>query len=296
MVPSWRDSIRELCADFVPNTLEAVIETDIADDPYTFRDLMVSVQAIAANLGTFLESEIQSNPMFSSSVSLQFGVGRLGNVFMGALTDFEFGDDEVIYFGEVFQDGLLEMFDAGQLAEVSATSLSLSTAKQERFFDESDRYAEDIVLHPADLSNNPTLIERFSVVGVNSAIEVNCYGNANATHVGSTRIVSGIGDGSDFVRNSRLLVIVLLSTAAGSDIPRIVPMTPHVDHLEHEISVVVTEHGVADLRGCSPCERATKMVEIANPTFRDDLDTYRTRSMAGGGQTPQFGDRLRLAH
>lgn len=272
--------------EFDPNTLEAVVETDIADDPYTFRDPTAADQAIAANLGSFLESEIQSNPMFASSVSLQFGVGSLGNALMGALTDLNFGDREVIYFGEVFQDGLLEMLDSGQLAGASATSLSLSSTKQERFFDEIDRYAEDVVLRPADLSNNPALIERFGVIGVNSAIEVDCYGNANATHVGGTRIVSGIGGGGDFVRNSRLSIIALPSTAAGGDISRIVPMTPHADHSEHDVSVVVTEHGVADLRGCSPRERATKMIDIADPTFHDDLDAYRSRAMAGGGQTP----------
>jgi succinyl-CoA:acetate CoA-transferase len=268
------------------DALAAVVETDTTDDPYTFRDPTAADRAIAANLGSFLESEISSNPMFASSVSMQFGVGSLGNALMGALTEVEFGDREVIYFGEVFQDGLLDMLDSGQLAGASATSLSLSSGSQERFFDGIDQYAEDVVLRPADLSNNPALIERFGVVGVNSAIEVDLYGNANATHVGGTRMISGIGGGGDFVRNSRLSIVALPSTAASGDISRIVPMAPHVDHSEHDISVVVTEHGVADLRGCSPRERATKMIEVADPSFRADLEAYRERGAAAGGQTP----------
>lgn len=280
------DRIGDARIEFDPDALEMVVETDTADDPYTFRTPTTADQAIAANLGSFLESEIQSNPMFSSTVSMQFGVGSLGNALMGTLAEIEFGDRTVIYFGEVFQDGLLDMLDSGRLAGASATSLALSNAGQERFFDEIDQYAKNVVLRPADLSNNPALIERFGVIGVNSAIEVDCYGNANATHIGGTRMISGIGGGGDFVRNSRLSIIALPSTAAGGAVSRIVPMTPHVDHTEHDVSIVVTEHGVADLRGCSPRERATKIIAIADPTFRDDLKAYRDRAAGGSGQTP----------
>lgn len=280
------DRIGDGNIEFDPAVLEAVVATETADDPYMFRDPTVADQAIAANLGSFLESEIQSNPMFASAVSLQFGVGSLGNALMGALTEIEFGDRTVRYFGEVFQDGLLEMLDANRLAGASATSLALSTAGQERFFDGIDDYASDVVLRPADLSNHPALIERFGVIGVNSAVEVDCYGNTNATHIGGTRVISGIGGGGDFVRNSRLSIIALPSTAADGEISRIVPMTPHVDHSEHDVSVVVTEHGVADLRGCSPRERATKTIEIADPSFRDALEAYHDRATAGGGHTP----------
>lgn len=280
------DRIGDSQIEFDPDRLEAVVETDIVDDPYTFREPTGVDTTIAANLGSFLESEIRSNPLFVSSIAIQFGVGSLGNALMGALTEIEFGEREVVYFGEVVQDGLLDMLDSDGLAGASATSLALSSAGQERFFDGIETYAEDVVLRPADLSNNPALIERFGVIGVNSAIEVDLYGNANATHVGGTRMISGIGGGGDFVRNSRVSIVALPSTAKGGGISRIVPMTPHVDHTEHDVSVVVTEHGVADLRGCSPRERAAKMVEIADPSFRANLESYRERGAGGGGQTP----------
>ncbi|WP_336365165.1 acetyl-CoA hydrolase/transferase C-terminal domain-containing protein [Halalkalicoccus salilacus] len=280
------DRIGNARIGFDPDALNAVVETNTADDPYTFRTPTASDQAIATNLGSFLGSEIQSNPMFSSTVSMQFGVGSLGNALMGTLTEIEFGDRTVIYFGEVFQDGLLNMLDSGRLAGASATSLALSNAGQERFFDEIDQYAKNVVLRPADLSNNPALIERFGVIGVNSAIEVDCYGNANATHIGGIRMISGIGGGGDFVRNSRLSIIALPSTAANGAVSRVVPMIPHVDHSEHDVSVIVTEHGVADLRGCSPRERAAKILEIADPAFRNDLEAYRDRAAEGRGQTP----------
>jgi len=271
---------------FDPDALAAVVETDRPDDPYEFRAVSDTDEAIAANLGAFLEAELDRNPLLEDAVNIQFGVGSLGNALMGALADVEFGDRDVAYVGEVVQDGLLDMLDAGDLRGASATSLALSSEGQHRLFADVERYAEDVVLRPADVSNAPELIDRFGVVGVNSAVEVDLYGNANATHVRGTRVVNGIGGGGDFARNCRLGVVALPSTAVGGDVSRIVPLTPHVDHTEHDASVVVTEHGVADLRGLSPRERAAELVAVADPSFRDDLSAYRTRAAETGGNTP----------
>lgn len=271
---------------FDPAKLAAVVETDRPDDPYEFREASPTDEAIAANLGAFLEAELDRNPLFDEAANLQFGVGSLGNALMGALADVDFGDRPVSYVGEVVQDGLLDMLDAGDLRGASATSLALSAEGQERLFEDVERYAEDVVLRPADVSNAPELIDRFGVVGVNSAVEVDLYGNVNATHIGGTRVVNGIGGGGDFARNCRLGVVALPSTAVGGDVSRIVPLTPHVDHTEHDASVIVTEHGVADLRGRSPRERAEALVGVADPAFREALDAYRERAAAGGGNTP----------
>ena len=271
---------------FDPDALAAVVETDRPDDPYEFRAVSDTDEAIAANLGAFLEAELDRNPLLEDAVNIQFGVGSLGNALMGALADVEFGDRDVAYVGEVVQDGLLDMLDTGDLRGASATSLALSSEGQHRLFADVERYAEDVVLRPADVSNAPELIDRFGVVGVNSAVEVDLYGNANATHVRGTRVVNGIGGGGDFARNCRLGVVALPSTAVGGDVSRIVPLTPHVDHTEHDASVVVTEHGVADLRGLSPRERAAELVAVADPSFRDDLSAYRTRAAETGGNTP----------
>jgi succinyl-CoA:acetate CoA-transferase len=159
-------------------------------------------------------------------------------------------------------------------------------------FDDIDRYAADVILRPADISNAPALIDRFGVVGINSAVEVDLYGNVNATHIRGTRVVNGIGGGGDFARNCRLGIVTLPSTAVGGDVSRIVPLTPHVDHTEHDASVVVTEHGVADLRGRSPRERAEALTAVADPAFRDDLERYRRRAASGGGNTPHDLDSV----
>lgn len=275
---------------FDPEKLAAVVETERADDPYDFREPNSVDATIADNLGTFLEAELERNPMLAEQISLQFGVGSLGNALMGALSEIDFGDREVVYFGEVFQDGLLDAIDDGLLASASATSLALSEEGQKRLFEDIERYSEDVVLRPADVSNNPALIDQFGVVGVNSAVDVDLYGNANATHINGTRLVNGIGGGGDFNRNCRLGIIALPSTAGGGNISRIVPNVPHVDHTEHDHSVIITERGVADLRGLSPTERMNAIVGVAHPDFREDLQRYRDRALEGGGHVPTNAD------
>lgn len=263
---------------FQPEKLTAVVETDRSDDPYEFGEPGPTEGAIADNLSRFLEAELAQNPALADTLHLQFGVGSLGNALMGAVTDLEVGDRDVVYFGEVVQDGLLDMLDGGHLRGASATSLALSADGQRQLFESIDRYAGEIVLRPGDISNAPSLIDRFGVVGINSAVEVDLYGNVNATHIGGSRLVNGVGGGGDFARNCRLGVIALPATAGGGDISRVVPMTPHVDHTEHDATVIITEHGVADLRGKSPRERAAAITELAAPDFRDALSDYRDRA------------------
>jgi len=272
---------------FDSEKLAAVVETDHRDQPYEFRDPAADDRAIAKNLREFLENEVKRSPLFEESLRIQFGVGSLGNALMGALGDADIGDRDLIYFGEVIQDGLLDLLDDGDLAAASATSLALSSEGQDRLFANVERYAEDVVLRPGDLSNSPTLIDRFGVVGVNSALEVDLFGHVNSTHINGTRVMNGVGGSGDFNRHSPLAVLALPSTAAGGDISRIVPMVPHVDHTEHDIDVVVTERGVADLRGNSPCETAQALIEhCAHPDYRDALREYLERGLDRGAHVP----------
>ncbi len=297
-LPEPTDRIGSPVVEFAPDQLAAVVETDRPDDPYEFRDPGATDREIAANLRAFLSAELDRNPVLADSLCLQFGVGSLGNALMSAVTELNIGDRELVYFGEVVQDGLLDMLDSGQLRGASATSLALSEDGQRRLFDDIGRYADDIVLRPGDISNAPSLINRFGVVGINSAVEVDLYGNVNATHLNGTHVVNGIGGGGDFARNCRLGVIALPATAGDGDISRIVPMASHVDHTEHDVSVILTEHGVADLRGKSPRERAAAIIDIAGPESRDELAAYRDQAESGqdAGNTPHDLDEALSWH
>jgi len=272
--------------EFDPGKLDAVVETTGRDAPYEFRDPTDVDLRIADRLGDFLEREVERSSLYDDSLRIQFGVGSLGNALMGALGDADLGDRDLIYYGEVLQDGLLDLLDAGELRSASATSLALSTEGQERLFDDAERYAEDVVIRTGDVSNGPALIDRFGVVAVNSAVEVDLYGHVNSTNLGGSRMISGVGGSGDFTRNAPLSVVALGSTAGGGDISKIVPKASHVDHTEHDVDVVITEHGVADLRGTSPRERADALVDCAHPDYRDDLRAYLDRAGEGGGHEP----------
>lgn len=288
------DRIGDPFVEFDAGKLAAVVETDRPDDTYAFRDPTDDDLAIADNFGAFLTAEMERSPVFEDAVHLQFGVGSMGNALMGELQAMEFGGRDVVYFGELIQDGLLDMLDAGRLESASATSLALTAEGQERLFADVERYAEDVVLRPADVSNDPGLIDRFGVVGVNSAVEFDVYGNVNSTHAGGTRAINGVGGSGDFNRNSLVTVCALPSTLRDGEMSRVVPMTFHVDHTEHDVDVFITEQGVADVRGLSPVERAELIVEeCAHPSFRPDLRAYLEAARERGGHVPH--DLVRAA-
>lgn len=272
---------------FDPGKLVAVVETADPDTPYSFREPTEVDKKIAAHFASFLEDELRRNPAMEDVVRLQFGVGSMGNALMGALASFDAGGREIEYYGEVIQDGMLDLLADRTFGVASATSLALSTAGQKQLFDDVAKYAENLVLRPAGISNRAELIDRFGVVAVNSAIEVDIYGNANSSHVGGTRLLSGIGGSGDFNRNGLLSITALPSTAADGDISRIVPAVTHVDQPEHDVSVIATEHGVADLRGRDPVERATTLVdECAHPDYRDRLHAYLDHALERPGHIP----------
>ena len=113
------------------------------------------------------------------------------------------------------------------------------------------------------------MIRRLGVIALNTPIEVDLYGNVNSTHTMGTKIMNGIGGSGDFARNAAVSIFAATSTAKDGAISRIVPMVSHVDHTEHDVDVIITEQGVADLRWKTPKERAELLIEnCAHPDFR----------------------------
>ena len=149
----------------------------------------------------------------------------------------------------------------------------------ERFLDEAEFFKDKIILRPQEISNNPEVIRRLGVIAMNTAIEADIYGNVNSTHVIGSKMMNGIGGSGDFSRSAAISIFSTPSTAKGGKISSIVPMVSHVDHTEHEVMVLVTEQGYADLRGLSPKEKAVKIIEnCAHPDFKEQLMSYFERA------------------
>lgn len=212
---------------------------------------------------------------------LQSGVGNVANAVLAGLGESSYRD--LTAYTEVLQDGMLDLIDSGTIRFASATAFSLSAEGVERFNAAVSRYREHILLRPQEISNHPEVIRRLGVIACNGMIEADIYGNVNSTHIMGSRIQNGIGGSGDFARNGYLSTFVTPSTAKGGALSCIVPMVSHVDHTEHDVDVIITEQGLADLRGLAPRRRARVIIErCAHPDYRDELLDYLERAEAGG--------------
>ena len=237
-----------------PDKVVAVVETDSPDRNTPFSAPDDTSRAIAGHLVDFLRHEVRIGRMPPGLLPIQSGVGNVANAVLAGLDDSEFTD--LVAFTEVLQDGMLDLLDSGTLRETSATSFGLSSDGVRRFLAGIDDYKGRILLRSEEISNHPELVRRLGVLAMNGMIEADIYGNVNSTHVMGSAIMNGIGGSGDFARNAFCNFFLSPSTAKGGAISAIVPMVSHVDHTEHDVQVIVTEQGLADLRGLAPRDRA----------------------------------------
>jgi succinyl-CoA:acetate CoA-transferase len=176
---------------------------------------------------------------------------------------------------------------------ISATAFSLSEEGAADLHANIAQYRDRIILRPQEISNHPEVIRRLGCLAMNGAIEADIYGNVNSTHVMGSSIMNGIGGSGDFARNAYVAMFLTPSTAKNGAISSIVPMVSHVDHTEHDVHVIITEQGVADLRGLAPRRRAQKIIDnCAHPDYQPMLQDYfdRASATAPGKHTPHLID------
>ncbi|WP_373805280.1 succinate CoA transferase, partial [Delftia acidovorans] len=237
-----------------PAKVVAVVETHKGDRDNVFAQPDANSNLIAASIIDFLAHEMKMGRLPKEMLPIQSGVGNVANAVLAGLLTGPF--ENLLGFTEVLQDGMLDLLRAGKMSRASATSISLSGSAYRDFEENIDFYRERIILRPQEISNHPELVRRLGVIAMNSMIEADIYGNINSTHVMGTGMMNGIGGSGDFARNGYLSFFVTPSVAKGGKISCIVPMCSHVDHTEHDTQIIVTEQGLADLRGLSPRKRA----------------------------------------
>jgi succinyl-CoA:acetate CoA-transferase len=284
LVSPW-DRIGTTAIPLDPARIAAIVFTDSPDSPSNALQPDGETDAIARHVVAFLVAEVEAGRMGPELLPLQAGIGTIANAVLHGLLDSPFRN--LTMYSEVLQDSALELLDSGQLAMASASSITLSAAVHARFLRDIERYRTRIVLRPQEISNHPEIVRRLGIIALNTALEFDIYGNVNSTHVGGTHMMNGIGGSGDFARNGQLSIFVSKSAAKGGAVSSVVPMVSHVDHTEHDVDVLVTEWGLADLRGLAPRERAPLIIErCAHPDFRPQLRAYYEAALAGGGQTP----------
>ena len=272
-----------------PDKIVAIVETDTPDRNLPFSPPDATAHAIAGHLLEFFQHEVRKGRLPASLLPLQSGVGNIANAVLTGLVDGPFHG--MTAYTEVIQDGMLDLLDAGRLAMASATAFSLSPEAAARINANMGHYRDRMILRPQEISNHPELIRRLGCVAMNGLIEADIYGAVNSTHVMGSRIQNGIGGSGDFARNAYLSIFVTPSTAKGGRISAIVPQVSHVDHISQDVQVIVTEQGLADLRGLSPKERADVIIaNCAHPDYRPMLADYYERAKKGayGLQSPSL--------
>ena len=205
---------------------------------------------------------------------IQSGVGNVANAVLAGLGKHP-DIPELTMYTEVFQSAAFDLMTQEKVSGASTTALTLTQQQMADLIDEIDYYAPRLVLRPQEISNNPAAVRQVGVIALNTALEFDLTGHVNSTHVMGRSMVNGSGGSGDFARNAYLSIFMCPSTAKDGTISTVVPMCPHVDHNEHSVNVVVTEQGLADLRGLAPDDRAELIIDrCAHPRYREYLHKY----------------------
>ncbi len=244
--------------------------------------------AIAENIVKFFENEVKEGRLTNQLMPLQCGIGKVANAVLGGMENSDF--ENLVMYSEVLQDSTFDLIDSGKMTFASASSMTVSQACYDRVMANIEHYKDKIILRPQAISNAAEVIRRLGIIGINTSLECDIYGNVNSTHVSGTHMMNGIGGSGDFARNAHISIFVTSSTAKNGNISSIVPMVSHTDHTEHDVDIIVTEQGLADLRGLAPRERARVIIEnCAHPSYQAELLSYFERACAErGGQTPHI--------
>lgn len=280
--PSHR--IGDITLKIDPSKVVGVVYTNEPDGIGAFKDSDPVTDKIGENVAAFLSEELKKGRIPASFLPIQSGVGNIANAVLGAL-----GRDESIpafqMYTEVIQDSVISLMKSGRCTFAGGCSLTVSDAMLAEMYKDLDFYKQRILLRPQEISNNAECVRRLGLICINTAIEVDLFGQVNSTHFFGKQMMNGIGGSGDFARNGYLTIFTCPSVAKRGAISSIVPMVSHHDHTEHDVDIIVTELGVADLRGKSPRERAEEIIEkCVHPDYQQKLRDYV--ALTPQGHTP----------
>ena len=264
-----------------PKKIVGIIEHSEPDDVMGFDTPSAAHRRIAEFVVEFLVNEMRAGRVPREFLPLQSGVGNVANAVLAGL-----GESPDIppfeMYTEVFQEACVDLMEKGLMTGASTTGITVSPQSLQHIYENLDFFIPRIILRPMELSNHPGVIRRLGLITMNTALEIDIFGHANSTHVMGTQMMNGIGGSGDFTRNAYLSIYLCQSINKGGRISGIVPMCSHVDHNEHSVQVVVTDQGLADLRGLGANERATTIIEkCAHPMYRDYLHRYLETATMG---------------
>lgn len=277
-----------------PKKIVGIVETDRPDEVGGFTPTSAVTQKIGENVAEFLAGELANGGIPKNFLPIQSGVGNVANAVLGAM-----GAHPDIprfqMYSEVIQDSVIRGIQDDLISFASGASLTVTPELLQDIYTNLEDYQGRFLLRPQEISNNPEVIRRLGIISINTALETDIFGNVNSTHLLGKSMMNGIGGSGDFTRNAYISIFTCPSTAKDGGISAITPLCSHMDHSEHSVQVLITEQGIADLRGKGPHERATSIIKnCAAPEYKDLL--WRYFKSAENGHTPQSLDSAFAFH
>jgi len=268
-----------------PKKIVGIVESHREDEVKAFTPVTDVTTRIGFHVAEFLAAELRNGHIPPGFLPIQSGVGNVANAVLGAM-----GEHPEIprfqMYTEVIQDAVIDLLNQDRCSFVSGVSLTLSNPVLQGLYDSLENYRGRLLLRPQEITNNPEIVRRIGIISINTALEADIFGNINSTHVLGQKMMNGIGGSGDFTRNAYISIFTCPSTAKDGNISTIVPMCSHMDHSEHSVQVLITEHGIADLRGKDPRQRARTIISnCVDPAYRDLLWGYF--KLTENGHTPQ---------
>ncbi len=241
------------------DVFDLVVEQDTPLPEMVPVELPPTFAAIAGNIASLIED----------GDTLQFGLGNVQQATLGALT----GHRDLSVHSGMISNPLMPLLEDGVVEKVTA-GVAIGTRELYDYCINNPRLSFNPVSHTHALS---TLAAIPNFKAINSIIEVDLFGQANAEFINGKQ-VSGTGGLVDFLRGAGVseggrAITALASTARCGTISRIVPrLAKNATSIARaDIGTVVTEHGVADLRGLDIDARAQALIEVADPAFKGSL-------------------------
>lgn len=273
--------------------IAAIVFSDIPDQVSPLAPAKPEQLRLADHLFNFLELEMKRLGR-TQLPPVQTGFGNLASEIVYGLGRSNFHD--IAFFGGVAQEANIALVASGKARAVSCGSVKM-TPGVETLLRTSPEAREKIVIRNMEVTNSSEVISRLAPITLTSGIEMDIYGNVNSSHITGSKVVNGLGGGANFAENAGLSVMMVVSESKGGAISAIVPMVSHQDISEHDIDIVVTEHGVADLRGKSDVERAREIIENCTGLYQEQLRSYLERAIeTTGGHHPILLDEALSWH
>ncbi len=256
-----------------PKKIKAIVYTESHDRVQSFEEPDATSKHIAFRILDFINHE-QKKGRLPAGLAYQSGVGNVANAVLCEMAS-DPRLNKINLYTEVIQEAVIPLLEANKLGFASGTALTLSVEAQKHLKSNISQWKNHFILRQQEISNHPEVIRRLGIISMNTALEMDIFGNVNSSHVNGSSIMNGIGGSADYARSCYLGFFMTPSVAKGGTLSTIVPMVSHVDHTDHDTMIFVTEQGLADLRALDPMGKAKRVIEnCAHPDFRPELLSF----------------------